>query len=291
MPMVQIGVSTGALIVAGLLLIAATPIGNLGDLTERFRKSVAEADFVACEDTRRSGQLVSRLGVHLPLIRLDEHAPLRNIEQCLERLQQGETGVYMSDAGTPGVSDPGPKLVREAVAGGIPVRALPGAAAVSVALSLSGFEGRQFVFAGFLPRREAAIEPYARKWCQLGCLAIFFPSPHRIQKEIGALAAIFPDMSAVLLREMTKLHETHYRGTLRELAALDLPAKGEYSLVVEGTDVAPKQALSSEDVLCEQIARFRGLGLDGRQLVSVVCEVTGAPRKEVYRLVHSIDAL
>ncbi|HVS03726.1 MAG TPA: 16S rRNA (cytidine(1402)-2'-O)-methyltransferase, partial [Thermoanaerobaculia bacterium] len=213
----------------------ATPIGNLDDLSPRAREALASADLVACEDTRRSGLLLARLGLKRPLLSLHEHNERRRLPRLLAALAAGQRVALVSDAGTPLVSDPGFLLVREAVAAGHRVEAVPGPSALLAALVVSGLPPHPFTFAGFPPQKPGRRRAFYGQLAGLGHTVVVYESPHRLASSLGDAAAAFGERPAALARELTKLHEEVLRGTLGELAsavAARGKLKGEVALVI-----------------------------------------------------------
>jgi 16S rRNA (cytidine1402-2'-O)-methyltransferase len=220
----------------GRLVLVATPIGNLDDLSARAAQALQEADVVAAEDTRRSRRLLDHVGARPgALVSHHEHNEDRRIPELLDRVAAGETVVVVTDAGTPGVADPGFRLVRAAVERGIAVEAVPGPSAVLHALVVSGLPTDRFAFEGFLPRKTGARGRRLAELADDPRTLILYISPHRAAKELAAAAEAFGDRPAALCRELTKLHEEVWRGTARELAerAAD-GVRGELTLVVAG---------------------------------------------------------
>lgn len=222
----------------GRLLVVATPIGNLGDVSQRLREALGEADIVLAEDTRRTGQLLSHLGIECPLQSFHRFNEARGLEAALERMRAGQTLALVSDAGTPTVSDPGTRLVAAAHEAGLRVEPIPGPSAAIAALSVSGLPGDTFYFAGFLPARRVGrrkeIEALARRAETL----VLFEAPHRLVESLRDLSELLGAREAVLCRELTKHFEEILRRPLPELEA-DLAARakiqGEIVLVIEGS--------------------------------------------------------
>lgn len=216
-----------------MLYIVATPIGNMSDLSERAIKTLREVDLIVAEDTRVSGLMLSRLEIKKPLVSLHQHSDQRKIQEVVERMKQGESVAVVTDAGTPTISDPGGILVAEAVKAEVPVSPIPGPSAAITALSVSGFPADRFTFVGFPPakkRRQAFFDEVA----QIESTVVIYESKHRIIKTLEALPQ---DRHAMLARELTKLHETFYRGTVAEITeklAKDTN-KGEFVLVLAPT--------------------------------------------------------
>jgi 16S rRNA (cytidine1402-2'-O)-methyltransferase len=218
------------------LYIVSTPIGNLEDITLRALRVLKQADFVACEDTRHTGLLLQHYQIDARFISYHEHNKLQRTPELLERLRQGRSIALASDAGTPGISDPGFFLIRAAIEQGLPVHPVPGASALLSALVVSGLPSDHFVFEGFLPKRDG------RKLKRLKALAgqertmVFFESPHRVVKTLGQFLEVFGDRRMVLARELTKKFEEAIRGRISDVVARleKHAAKGEMVLMVSG---------------------------------------------------------
>jgi 16S rRNA (cytidine1402-2'-O)-methyltransferase len=222
----------------GKLLVVATPIGNLDDLTPRARAAFESADVVACEDTRHTGLLLHHLGIKKPLVSLHEHNERQRLPRLVADLEAGRTVALASDAGTPLLSDPGFLLVREAAARGIRVEPLPGPSALLAALVASGLPPYPFTFAGFPPPKSGKRRTFFRPWATLPHTLIFFESPHRLLASLDDALTELGDRPAAIARELTKLHEEVLRGPLSELRAElgKRPAlKGEFVVVVGAT--------------------------------------------------------
>ncbi len=219
----------------GKLLVVATPIGNLEDLSTRARDALKEADLVACEDTRRTGRLLARLGLKKRLISLHEHNERRRLPGLLKELAAGRSVALASDAGTPLLSDPGYLLVRGAVAAGVRVEAVPGPSAVLAALVASGLPPYPFTFAGFPPHRRGKRRAYYRRFAAVDHTLVFFESPHRLLASLEDAVRELGDRPAAAARELTKRYEEILRGSLtalREELAARPALKGEFTLVV-----------------------------------------------------------
>jgi len=272
--------------VTGRLQVVATPIGNLADLSERAREALAQADVIAAEDTRHTGALLKATGLARPLLSLHEHNESRRVPELLARLARGERVALVSDAGTPLLSDPGYELVRAAVAAGYEVSAIPGPSAITAALAVAGLPTDRFCFEGFLParprERRAALEALALEARTL----VFFEAPHRIAAALTDMAAVLgPERRAVVARELTKAHETIYRGTLRELAARAMTeanfARGEITLVVHG---AAGAASGVDERLLRRTIEVLSKELPPGRVAAVAAQLTGATRATAYAL-------
>ncbi len=226
----------------GKLLVVATPIGNLEDLSPRAREALAAADLVACEDTRHTGRLLAHLGLDKRLVSLHEHNERQRLPKLLDELEDGRRVALVSDAGTPLVSDPGYLLVREAAARGVPVEPLPGPSAVLAALVVSALPPYPYTFCGFPPPRAGRRRSFYRRFAELDHTLVFFESPHRLLASLDDAVAELGDRPAAVARELTKLHEEVLRGSLAELRAElgERPAlRGECVVVVGGAGGRP----------------------------------------------------
>lgn len=220
---------------SGRLTIVATPIGNLEDLSARAHAALESADKIACEDTRRTGLLLSRVGIEKrKLVSLHEHNERGRLPGLLADLERGSTIALVSDAGTPLLSDPGFLLVREAAKLGVTVESVPGPSAVLAALVVSGLPPYPFTFAGFAPPKGGKRRRFLQRFAQLGHTLVYFESPHRLAASLEDALEVFGDRPAAIARELTKLHEEVLRGTLAELVETldDQKPRGEYVIVV-----------------------------------------------------------
>jgi 16S rRNA (cytidine1402-2'-O)-methyltransferase len=267
----------------GILYIVSTPIGNLEDITLRALRVLKEVDVVAAEDTRHSLKLLSHYGISKPLISYWGEKEKVKAEETVRKLNAGQSVALISDAGTPGISDPGGVLIKRAIEEGIEVVPIPGPSAMVAALSLSGFSTIGFVFLGFLPPRHAQREKILRELSFEKRTLVFYEAPHRIRETLADMADIFSQRKAVVVKELTKLHEQTIRGTIGEVLALmeEMKIVGEYVIVVEGRP--EDRALSREDALAE-IRSLMKKGLGRKEAVKRVAEEYGLSRKELYDL-------
>ena len=210
----------------GLLSVVGTPIGNLRDASPRVLDTLAAADVVLCEDTRVTGRLMSAFGLHVRLERCDENVMAEKVERVLERLAAGERVAFVSDAGMPGVSDPGQRLVDAALDAGLRVEVVPGPSAVTCALVASGLASEHFFFEGFLPRRPGAQRSRLEELAAVPGTLVVYESPRRAAETLARIAEVMPGRRVALVRELTKLHEEVVRGEVAELAA-EVAARGE----------------------------------------------------------------
>jgi 16S rRNA (cytidine1402-2'-O)-methyltransferase len=268
---------------AGTLYLVATPIGNLEDVTLRALRVLGETAFVACEDTRTTRKLLARHGIEARLVSCHEHNEALRAREIAEALARGEDVALATDAGTPAVSDPGRRVVEAALAAGAKVVPVPGPSAVTAALVASGLAAERFTFLGFPPRKGRARAELLREALETKGAAVLFEAPHRVARTLAELAALAPERRASLHREMTKVHEEALRGTLTELqrALAEKPVRGEYTLVVAGTEPKPKQGS-----LARAVAEGRRLVAAGRTPRDAAREAAGregVSRRLVYR--------
>lgn len=263
-----------------MLAVCATPIGNLDDVTLRVLSELAEADLVLCEDTRHTRRLLERHGIRARLLSYHEHNEAGRTAEVLPRLQAGERIALVSDAGLPGISDPGARLIAAAVEAGVPVTVLPGASAVDTALVASGFAAERYQFLGFLPRREAAL---SRLWEELGSWpwpAIAFESARRLPATLRSLAAADSERPIAVCRELTKRHEQVVRGSAEVVAAaFGEPPKGEITLVIGPAATAEPADLAAA---VQAVAELVAAGLTRRKAAEAVARLTGLSRKRLY---------
>jgi 16S rRNA (cytidine1402-2'-O)-methyltransferase len=267
----------------GRLVLVATPIGNLGDLSPRAVAALADADAVVCEDTRRTGRLLQHAGVTARrLIVANEHTEARAATEVVRLLGQGRTVAVVTDAGTPGVSDPGERLVRAALAAGHDVEAVPGPSAALAALVVSGLPTDRFVVDGFLPRTGAARRERLAALRTERRTVVLYEAPHRLARTVADLAdSLGPDRPVVLARELTKLHEEVWRGTLgaaREWIATN-GARGEFVLVLAG---APTPAPATTGDVVEALRATFAAGADQKTAVAEVAAALDVSRRVVY---------
>lgn len=216
------------------LYIVATPIGNLGDITLRAIETLKSVDVIACEDTRRTEKLLSHLGFRKPLHRYDEHTHGPSSKKIIEMVRSGKSVALVTDAGTPAISDPGSRLVEDAINAGIKIIPIPGPSSVTAAMSASGFSGDGFVFLGFLPRREGRAKRVLQEVLGLGKNAVLFESPFRVRQTLNLIAEVMPQAHVAVARELTKLHEEFLRGPVADVQnqLLERPEKGEVVVLI-----------------------------------------------------------
>lgn len=262
------------------LAVCATPIGNLEDVTLRVLRELAEADLVLCEDTRHTRGLLERHGIKARLLSYHEHNEAKRTAELLPRLEAGERVALVSDAGLPGINDPGARLIAAAREAGVAVTVLPGPSAVETALVASGLVSERYQFVGYLPRGERALRELGEDLARWPWSVVAFESPQRLPRALRALAAVLPDRPAAVCRELTKRFEEVAVGTVAELATQFAEApKGEVTLVFGPARVAG----ADEEAATAAVARLVAAGLPRREAAEVVSGLTGVARNRLYR--------
>jgi 16S rRNA (cytidine1402-2'-O)-methyltransferase len=262
------------------LAVCATPIGNLEDVTLRVLKELTEADLVLCEDTRHTRGLLERHGIKARLLSYHEHNEAKRTAEVMPRLEAGERVALVSDAGLPGINDPGARLIAAAREVGVAVTVLPGPSAVETALVTSGLVSERYTFLGYLPRGERALRELGEELERWPWAVVAFESPQRLPRSMAALARVIPERPAAVCRELTKRFEEVAVGTVAELAARFAGApKGEVTLVLGAAPVAGADEGAATDAVAELVAA----GLPRRQAAEVVSRLTGVARNRLYR--------
>lgn len=269
----------------GVLVVCATPIGNLGDVTLRVLDALKTVDVIAAEDTRVTRKLLARYEIRTPLEAYHEHNRITKTPELVGRIERGERIALVSDAGTPGVSDPGEQLVDACLNAGVRVEVLPGASAILTALVASGLPTHAFYFGGFLPRKAGERSRVLQALAMLEATLVFYESPGRTAATLASLAAAFPGRRAALGRELTKLHEEVARGEVSELAERfkDRELKGEVVLLV-GPPLEQEQLSLDEDAVRESLDALVSAGTSRKDAVRQVATEFGLPRNDVYRV-------
>ncbi len=270
----------------GALYVVGTPIGNLGDFSPRAAETLAQADFIAAEDTRVTQKLLSHLGLHKPLLSYFEHNKLSRGEVILARLREGETCALVSDAGMPAVSDPGETLIAACAAENIPVYVVPGPTAAISALAVSGLPTGRFTFEGFLSMNKRSRREHLAQVEHETRTMIFYEAPHKLRRTLGDLVKLFGDERKIaVVRELTKIHEEVWRTTLAEAAAhyREQEPRGEYVLVIAGAETP---ALAEEFSLEDGVERARELvegGSSASEAAKQAAKEMGLKKGEIYR--------
>ena len=267
------------------LYVVATPIGNLEDISYRAVRVLSEVDLIAAEDTRHSRVLLAHYGITTPMQALHEHNEAQAVKRILERIAAGEAIALISDAGTPLISDPGYRLVRAARKAGLPVFALPGASAVTTALSVAGLPPDRFAFEGFLPSKTAARKKKLESLSNEPRTLVFFESSHRIEATVGDMAKVFGHARlAAVCRELTKKFETVLRASLAEISEILAQdrnqSKGEFVIVVDGYGGDEDESMSNALKLASALLEY----LPASQAARVAAKLNDVSRREVYKL-------
>lgn len=265
----------------GTLYVVATPIGNLEDITLRALRILREVDLIAAEDTRHTSKLLQHYGIRKFLVSYHEHNEARRVPELVAQLRSGRSVALVSDAGMPGVSDPGYELVRACVEAGIPVVPVPGPSAILAALVASGLPADRFLFAGFPPRKASERRRFLEELVEERATLILFESPERVTQTLRDLHEVLGDRRVAVCRELTKLHEEVFRGTIHQaLAHLEAhPPRGEITLVVEGARSAPADPERAE----EELQRLLEGGASVREAAEAVARTCGLSRRDAYR--------
>ncbi len=282
-----------------MLYICATPIGNLGDVTSRVLDTLRAVELVAAEDTRHTRKLLSHFDVHVPMTSLFQHNEAQKTEEVLRLLRDGKDVALVTDAGMPGVQDPGMRLVVRAVAEGLELTVLPGPSAVLTALVAAGYDGDGFRFVGYLPRRARELETALQAWRRCGGLVVAFETGQRLARSVAVLAASLPGARAAVCRELTKVHEEIVRGTLLELSErYQVPGpdagptgavRGEITLVL---DLGPAldEAAAARPQARAAAAALLTRGLSRRDTAAALRVCLALPGREADRLVREVAA-
>jgi 16S rRNA (cytidine1402-2'-O)-methyltransferase len=274
------------------LYLVATPIGNLNDITLRALDVLRRADRIACEDTRQTQKLLNHFGISTPTVSCHEHNEHQRATEFIQAIQAGARIAVVSDAGMPGISDPGARLAAEAIAGGIPVIPIPGANAALSALVASGLSTAEFHFLGFLPEKAGArrtrLEALAAAAEETPRTLVFYEAPHRIADTLADLQSVWgPQLRIVAARELTKLHEEFLRGTVadvrRDLADRDR-IRGEFTLIVEAPARNSSPSTTQTEKLTDRIARLQSeSGLDEKEALKRLARELGQSKSDLYR--------
>ncbi len=280
----------------GTLYLVATPIGNLEDVTRRALRVLGEADVVACEDTRRTRSLLEHFGIRARTVSYHEHNERERADELASLMEGGQTVALVSDAGTPGINDPGYRLVRACVERNLRVVPVPGPTAFVAALTASGLPTDEFYFGGFLPARSHARRERLASVKSLRATLVFYETPHRLAHALAEALEVLGEREAAVARELTKLHEEIVRGRLSELAARFAPegaARGEMVLVIDRDviDEGVAEGTQTTSSVAEMVAAFEAEGLDQRAALKRAARELGLTRDEAYRRLTSERSL
>jgi 16S rRNA (cytidine1402-2'-O)-methyltransferase len=276
---------------SGALVLVATPIGNLGDLSPRAIDVLRTADAICCEDSRRTGRLLAHAGLERtsPLLVVNDHTEAARIGEVLQRLGRGERVAVVTDAGTPGISDPGERLVRAAADNGYTVEIVPGPSAAIAALVASGLPTARFVFEGFLPRKGSGRTERLAELTSERRTVVLYEAPHRLARTLADLSTAFgADRRVAIARELTKLHEEVWRGTVGDAVgwAGEHDPRGEFVIVVDG---APTPEGATDDDVRVAVGAALERGLSARDAAAVVATALGVPKRRAYAVAIDVQ--
>ena len=262
--------------------LVATPIGNLKDISSRALEVLKNVDYIASEDTRTTSNLLSYFGINKPMISYHEHNEQESSTKLIDLLKQGKSIAITSDAGYPGISDPGAIIVKHCIENDIPVSIIPGANAFLPALIGSGLDNNHFYFHGFLPSKPSARKKELEQLTNLTCTLIFYESPHRIKETLNDLLTYFPNRKMSLVREITKLHEEYIYGTINEIAQIDESTlKGEMVIVIEGNKIKEEY---TEEELIEMLNKLISNGLSLKEASKELANELNLKKNYLYQL-------
>jgi hypothetical protein len=262
--------------------LVATPIGNLKDISSRALEVLKNVDYIASEDTRTTSNLLAYFGINKPMISYHEHNEQESSTKLIDLLKQGKSIAITSDAGYPGISDPGAIIVKHCIENDIPVSIIPGANAFLPALIGSGLDNNHFYFHGFLPSKPSARKKELEQLTNLTCTLIFYESPHRIKETLNDLLTYFPNRKMSLVREITKLHEEYIYGTINEIAQIDESTlKGEMVIVIEGNKIKEEY---TEEELIEMLNKLISNGLSLKEASKELANELNLKKNYLYQL-------
>ncbi|MFC4075564.1 16S rRNA (cytidine(1402)-2'-O)-methyltransferase [Salinithrix halophila] len=280
----------------GLLYIVGTPIGNLEDVSARVHQTLEQADLIACEDTRHTRKLLSHLGLAKPMISYHEHNRFSRMEELTDRMEAGERVALVSDAGMPGLSDPGEELVREAVERGVPVIPVPGPNAALTAVVASGLPAQPFLFVGFLPRHSKERKAELERWRHIPASLLFYEAPHRIRQMLADVQEVLGDREAAIARELTKKHEEWLRGRVSECLTWfeEEQPRGEMTVVIKGASPETKESQGEEEssewwralTIMEHVDWHIHRGSTKKEAIQATARERDLPKREVYNTYH-----
>lgn len=274
-----------------MLYLCATPIGNLGDISERVLETLRSVDVIAAEDTRQTIKLLNHFEISKPMVAYHEHNRYEMTPVLVERMQKGETIALVTDAGTPAISDPGEDLVRACHEAGLPVTSLPGATAFTTALTLSGMSARRFTFEGFLPQDKKEQQAVLDRLSRTTVTTIFYEAPHRLVKTLGLLSSVTGEREITVCKELTKKHEWYMRFATCSEAGTFFSEKeeprGEFVLVIEGCDPAALEREEQENwskmTIPEHMDIYLSQGVEKKEAMRMVAKDRGVSKRDIYQ--------
>ncbi|MBN1369466.1 MAG: 16S rRNA (cytidine(1402)-2'-O)-methyltransferase [Dehalococcoidaceae bacterium] len=268
------------------MYLVSTPIGNLEDITLRALRVLKESSLVAAEDTRKTGQLLAKYGIQVPLCSFYEHSLPGQTEHIISRLETGDVAV-VSEAGMPGISDPGYELVVRALERGVKIIPVPGPSAVTSAVAVSGLPTDRFLYMGFLPRRKADRQRVLAGISAQEATIVIFEAPHRLKASLNDIMLTLGNRHISVCREMTKLYEEVFRGSIEQAIEHFANPRGEFTLVIEGAGKSEPAGFS--EAMMHRLAQMKRAGMKARDVVPVVAVETGLNRREIYQAWLNID--
>ena len=266
----------------GNLYVVATPIGNLEDITLRAIKTLKEVDLIAAEDTRHTLKLLNHLEITKPMISYHRHNEEIRCENLIKELKEGKNIALVSDAGTPGICDPGEEIIKKCIEEDIKVIPLPGACAMINALIASGISTKEFSFLGFLPLNKKNRKEKIEEIKNSNKTIIIYEAPHKLKNTLNDLSAILEDRKIVLARELTKIHEEYIRGTINELIEKSENLKGEIVLIIEGNKIKEENKLNNL-TLEEHFEFYKKQGLDKKEIIKKIAKDRNVSKNEIYQ--------
>lgn len=267
---------------SGKLYLVATPIGNLEDITLRAIRSLKEVDLIAAEDTRNTLKLLNHFEIKKPLVSYHRHNEEIKVDNLIEKLKNGENIAVVSDAGTPGISDPGEVIVKEAIKNDIEVIPIPGACAAINALIASGLDTKEFTFIGFLPLNKKLRKEKLTEIKNETKTIIIYEAPHKLKNTLEDLKDILQNRKVVLARELTKIHEEFIRGNIEEIISKAESLKGEMIILIEGAEYKEKEIELNELSLDEHFEFYKNQGLDKKEIIKKIAKDRGVIKNEIY---------
>ena len=267
---------------SGKLYLVATPIGNLEDMTLRAIKILKEVELIAAEDTRNTLKLLNHFEIKKPLVSYHRHNEEIKVDYLIEKLRNGESIAVVSDAGTPGISDPGEVIVKEAIKNDIEVIPIPGACAAINALIASGLDTKEFTFMGFLPINKKLRKEKLKEIENETKTIIIYEAPHKLKNTLEDLKDILENRAVVLAREITKIHEEFIRGNIEEIISKSENLKGEMIILIEGAEFKEKEIELNELSLDEHFEFYKNQGLDKKEIIKKIAKDRGVSKNEIY---------